>query len=365
MKRFVPIVIVLAAVGVLSSTFYYLWSKSRRPAVVYQTAAPARATIIKKAVATGSVVPRKEVAVKPQVSGIIEALHVEAGQEVKEGDLIATIRVIPDMQSLAAAESRVNRARISVDDTQRERLRHQRLFAEGTVSEQALQQAEVAAAQAKEELSAAQDNLEIIRKGATRKTSKVANTNVRATVSGMVLEVPVEAGSSVIEANTFNDGTTIATVADMNELIFKGKVDESEVGKLQPGMELLLTIGAIDDRKFKATLEHVAPKGMLDNGAIKFEIRAALALQDGAFVRANYSANADVVLDRRDDVLAIDESLLQFEGDEPFVEVETAPQKFEKRPVQVGLSDGISIEVLSGVTQGDKIKKPQAAFPGE
>ena len=364
MKRIVPILVMLAIVGGLGGTFYYLWKKSRKPAVTWQTQVPAKATIIKKAIATGSVVPRKEVAVKPQVSGIIEALHVEAGQTVKEGDLIATIRIIPNMQSLATAESRVNRARISQDDTQRDLLRSKRLFAEGTVSEQVLQQAEVAAAQSREELAAAQDNLEIIRKGATSKTSKVANTNVRATVGGMVLEVPVEVGSSVIESNTFNDGTSIATIADMTELIFKGKVDESEVGKLHPGMELLLTIGAIDGKKFKATLEHVAPKGMLDNGAIKFEIRAALELQDDSFVRANYSANADVVLDRRDDVLALDEGLLQFDGDKPFVEVETAPQLFEKRPVVVGLSYGIHVELLSGVTEAEKIKKPQAVSGG-
>lgn len=364
MKRIVPILVILAIVGGLGGTFYYLWKKSRKPAVTWQTQVPAKATIIKKAVATGSVVPRKEVAVKPQVSGIIEALHVEAGQTVKQGDLIATIRIIPNMQNLSSGESRVNRARITLDDRQRDLLRNKRLFTEGTVSESVLQQSEVASAQAHEELSSAQDNLEIIRKGATSKTSRASNTNVRATVSGMVLEVPIEVGSSVIEANTFNEGTSIATLADMTELIFKGKVDESEVGKLKPGMELLLTIGAIDGKKFKATLEHVAPKGMLDNGAIKFEIRARLELQDDSFVRANYSANADVVLDRRDDVLAIDEGLLQFDGDKPYVEVEKAPQQFEKRSVELGLSDGIHVEVLSGVTEGDKIKQPKAAASG-
>jgi len=360
MKRFVTAVVVLVLVGGLFGTFFYLWKQSRKPPVVFETDVPVRTTIIKKAVATGSVVPRKEIEIKPQVSGIIDELHVEAGQRIAAGDLIATIRVIPNMASLASAESRVNRARIAVDDTQRDLQRQKRLSDEGTISVSALQQAEVSSAQAQEELSAARDALEIVRRGATAKGLQASNTRVRSTVAGTVLEVPVEVGSSVIEANTFNAGTTIATVADMSQLVFEGKVDESEVGKLQPGMKLLLTIGAIEGRQFDATLEHVAPKGVLDNGAVKFEVRAALALQEDVFVRANYSANADVVLDRRDDVLALDESLLQFEKGKPYVEIEKAPQQFERRDVELGLSDGIHVEVLGGVTENEKIKKPRA-----
>ena len=360
MKRVVPVLVTLVAVVGLVGTFWYLWKKSHVPEQTFETATPVKTTIIKKAVATGSVVPRKEVEIRPQVSGIIEALHVEPGAEVKAGDLIATIRVIPNMASLSGAESRVNRARIAKDDADREMQRNRRLHAEGTVSEQLLQQSEVTLAKAKEEMSAAQDGLEIVKKGASSRSTSASNTLVRATVGGMVLEVPVEVGSSVIEANTFNAGTSIATIADMSELIFRGKVDESEVGKLSPGMTLLLTIGAIEGKQFEATLEHVAPKGVLDNGAIKFEIRAALKLQDGAFVRANYSANADVVLDRRDDVLAIDEGLLQFDDGKPFVEVEVAPQQFTKRVVELGLSDGIHVEVLSGLAEGERLKKPRA-----
>lgn len=364
MKRVVPVLLVLVAVAGLAGTFWYLWSKSHVPEQAFETATPVTTTIIKKAVATGSVVPRQEVEIKPQVSGIVEALHVEPGTQVKTGDLIASIRVIPDMASLSAAESRVNRARIATSDTDREMRRNRRLHGEGTVSEAMLQQSEVAYAKAKEELSAAMEGLEIVKKGSTSRGSAASNTLVRSTVSGMVLEIPVEVGSSVIEANTFNAGTSIATIADMGELIFRGKVDESEVGKLSPGMALLLTIGAIEGRQFDATLEHVAPKGVLDNGAIKFEIRAALKLQDGAFVRANYSANADVVLDRRDEVLAIDEGLLQFDDGKPFVEVEGAPQQFTKRSVELGLSDGINVEVLSGLATGDRVKKPRAIAGG-
>ncbi len=214
------------------------------------------------------------------------------------------------------------------------------------------------AQQAEEELAAASDNLEIVRRGTSGRVGSASTTLVRATIAGTVLEVPVEVGSSVIEANNFNDGTTIASIADLGDMIFEGKVDESEVGKLEEGMALELTIGAVPDKKLAATLEHIAPKGVEEEGAIQFEIRAALAPQTDVFIRANYSANADIVLDRRDQVLAIDEGLLQFEGEKPYVEVETAPQVFERRDLVTGLSDGLQIEVVSGLAEGDKVKNP-------
>ena len=235
------------------------------------------------------------------------------------------------------------------------------MFGDGLISASDFQNYDLALKNAKEELSAAEDNLALIREGARKKAGRTTNTLVRATVPGMVLEVPVEEGDSVIEANTFNDGTTVATVADMDEMIFEGKVDESEVGKLREGMDLELTIGAIEEERFNANLEYIAPKGVEENGAIQFEIRAALELRPDVFVRANYSANADIVLDRREDVLSIQESWLQFDGDQPYVEVETAPQTFERRDVETGLSDGITIEILSGLTQEDKVKDPNSA----
>ena len=231
----------------------------------------------------------------------------------------------------------------------------------GVVARADLQQYELGHNSATEELAASLDNLELIKKGTRVKAGETTNTLVRATIGGMVLEVPLEEGDFVIESNTFNDGTTIASVADMNELIFEGKVDESEVGKIKPGMTLLLTIGAIEADKFEAELEHIAPKGIEENGAIQFEIRAALTHREDIFVRANYSANADIVLDRRDEVLAINEALLQFEDQETYVEVETAGQQFERRTVETGLSDGINVEVVSGLTESDKIKDPNSA----
>ena len=363
MKKVLGILLGVVLLSGFAGTLYYLWSKSQTPPVVFQTKTAKRADIVKKTVATGSVVPRKEVAIKPQVSGIIEKLHVEPGQRIRRGDLVATIRIIPDMVRLAGAESRVKLAEIGLDDAQREHARNTKLFADGVVPETELRRRAVALDQAREEVDAAKEAVELIRKGASERTGKTSNTLVRATIDGTVLEVPVEEGNSVIEANTFNDGTTIATVADMSQLIFKGRVDESEVGKIRAGMTLLLTIGAIENEPFEATLEHIAPKGIEKDGAIQFEIRAALKPREGVDVRANLSANADIVLDRRDKVLAVDESLLQFDDGKPYVEVETAPQRFEKRSIETGLSDGIVIEVVKGLSETDKIKDMNAPPP--
>jgi HlyD family secretion protein len=363
MKR---VLVILAGVFVLTlfgGTIYFLWAKSQKPETVYQTETPKVATIIKKAVATGSVVPRQEVEIKPRVSGIVEAIAVEAGQIVKSGDLIARIRLVPDMVNLNNAQNRVARAQIALESAEKDFERNKALLASGLVSQAGFQQFESAFQNAKTEYEAAGDNLDLIQKGISRTAGKASNTLVRSTISGMVLEVPVEVGHSVIETNTFNAGTTIATIADMDDMIFEGRVDESEVGKLEPGMTLLLTIGAVEDHPLEAILEHIAPKGVEEEGAIQFQIRAALKPQEGVLIRANYSANADIVLDRRDKVLAINESLLKFDGDKKFVEIEVGPQRFERRDIQTGLSDGIQIEIVSGLTESDKIKG-QPVAPG-
>jgi HlyD family secretion protein len=369
MKKIFSILLGLAVVALFGGTLYFLWAKSRKPAVIYETESPKRSTIIKKAVATGSVLPREEVAIKPQISGIVEEVAVEAGAVIKKGDLIARIRVVPNMVSLANAQSRVEQARIALESAEREYRRSGSLFADGTIPQATAQQAETTWKAAQAELASARDNVDLIARGTSRSQGNTSNTLVRSTIDGMVLDVPIEVGNSVIESNTFNEGTTLATVARMDDMVFEGTVDESEVGKLRQGMALVLTIGAIQDKKLDATLEHVAPKGKAVEGAIQFEIRAALQASPDLFIRANYSANADVVLDRRDDVLAISEGLLRFDEGKTYVEVETAPQKFERRDIETGLSDGILIEVVSGLTESDKIKAApaepgQAAAPG-
>ncbi|MEM8962458.1 MAG: efflux RND transporter periplasmic adaptor subunit [Acidobacteriota bacterium] len=358
MKTLIGIGIALLFLAAFGGTLYYLYEKSQQPPVAFDTEAPFAADIVEKTVATGSVVPRREVEIKPQISGIVAELLVEAGDLVRRGDLVARIRVVPDMVSLNEAESRLARARIALDDARLDLERNRPLATEGTIAASTLQQVQLAVDKAEQEYRAAESNLRIVREGATS-SSATSNTLVSSTISGMVLEVPVEVGNSVIEANTFNDGTTLATVADMDEMVFEGKVDESEVGKLELGMDMVLTVGALEEERFQARLEHIAPKGVEEDGAIQFEIRAAIELENDQFLRANYSANADVVLDRRDQVMAIREALLQFDSDNrAFVEVEIAPQQFEARSVELGLSDGLVVEVLEGLSKEDRIKDP-------
>jgi HlyD family secretion protein len=357
MKRLVPFLVVIAIAGVFAGTLYFLYQKSQRQPVVFETQEPVVTDIVKKTVATGSLVPRQEIEIKPRVSGVISKLYVEPGQVVARDALIADIQIIPDVLDLNRAEAQVASARISFENAKRELERNRGLFERQVVSDAELGRFQLEFELKKQELDAALSNVALIKNGAIRKSNKVSN-QVRSTVAGTVLEVPVEVGESVIESNTFNAGTTVATVADMSDVIFLGRVDESEVGKLREGMELSIQIGAVENERLRGTLEYIAPKGVAKEGVIEFEIRAAIEPRADVLVRAGYSANADIVLDRRQQVLAIDEGLLQFEDGQPFVEVEVAPQTFEKRSVEVGLSDGIHIEVLNGLAQGTKIKKP-------
>jgi len=361
MKRLLaPALITLTIIGLFVWTLVFLYNKSQATPITHKTETPFKTDIVKKTVATGAIVPRKEVAIKPRISGVIDELYIEAGKQVAKGDRIAKIKIIPNMVNLNAAESRVKTARVRARNADKELARFQGLFDRKLISEADLTARRLDSELADQEVSAAESNLQLIREGAARGSGKVQN-EVTSTVDGMILDVPVEEGVSVIETNNFNEGTTIATVANMRDLIFKGTVDESEVGKLEVGMELDIRIGAIDDQSLKGTLEYIAPKGVSKDGAIQFEIRAAITARDDVFVRANYSANADIVLDRRRDVLAIREAVVGFDDGKPYVEVETAPQKFEKRPVELGLSDGINIEVLGGIDADTQLKAPTNA----
>lgn len=356
MKKIIKISLLVLLFASIVWTVYFLYQKSQKDPVVYETKIPDKMNIIKKTVATGAVVPRKEIEIKPQISGIIKKIYVEAGHKVKKGDLIAQVEVIPDMLSLNSAESRLNRANISYKDTKVIYDRQKSLYDKGVIAEAEFITSETAFLNAREEVDAAENNLQLIREGVSKKAGQATNTLVRSTIDGMILDVPVEEGNSVIESNTFNAGTTIATVANMGEMIFDGKVDETEVGKIREGMKLLLTVGAIDGVTFNAILEYIAPKGVEENGAIQFQIKANIEQIDTVFIRAGYSANADIVLERRDSVLAIEESYISVSNDSSFVEVEKEPQVFEKRLVKTGLSDGINIQILDGITKDDKIK---------
>tara|TARA_Y100001001_G_scaffold40209_1_gene34918 strand:- start:989 stop:2029 length:1041 start_codon:yes stop_codon:yes gene_type:complete len=337
---------------------YYLYQKNAEDPVVYQTETPSKQTIVKKAVATGSILPLEEVLIKPNISGVIEEIYVEGGDYVKSGDLLAKIKVVPNLSALNDAKNAIDEAKISLDDQKRNYERQSTLYGKGVISKTDLERAEVSYDQAKQAYAAANKRYDIVKTGTTSGLSSSANTMIRATVSGMVLEVPVEVGNQVIESNTFNEGTTIAAIADVDKMIFEGKVDESEVGKIKEDLPLEITVGAIENRVFDAVLDYIAPKGKEENGAIQFEIKGTLKKNDTVFIRAGLSANASIILARADSVLAVKEALVQFDDDskKPFVEVETADQKFERKDVELGVSDGIFVEVKSGIAATDKIK---------
>lgn len=356
MKTLMISLVGLFLLGSFVGTGIFLYQKSSEPPVVYETTQPFITNIVNKTVATGSIVPRKEVAMKSQVAGVVDQLFVEEGQQVNLGDRVARIRIIPNMVALNNAEAQVATAKISFDDARREYLRQQGLLERGIIPDSEFKPYVLDYRLREQELASAQSNLELVREGASKTSGNQSNV-VFSTVQGMVLDVPVKQGTFIIETNTFNEGTTIASVADMSEMIFEGKVDESEVGKIREGMPLQLTVGAIEGAVFDAELEFISPKGELDNGAIKFDIRAAIELQEGYFLRAGYSATADIVLREAAEVLAIREKDLLFEGDQALVEIQVAEQQFEQRPVELGLSDGINIQVTGGLQQDSVIKQ--------
>ena len=355
-KRIVLLSIVgLAVVG----TFVFLWKKAQPEVIEYEIVTPERGTVETKTVATGNVEPRYEILIKPQISGIISEVLKEAGQRVTEGEIIAKVKVIPEMGQLNSAESRVNVARISLDQVESTHRRDEQLFKQGILTAEEFDVSKANYRKAKEELANAQSSLEIVRDGISRNSRSSSTTQIRSTITGMILNVPVKVGNSVIQSNSFNDGTTIASVANMNDMIFRGNVDETEIGKIREGMPIKLTVGALGTRTFDAVLEYVSPKGEEKNGAIQFEIKAAVSLPDTSFVRAGYSANAEIVLERAANVLTIPESTVEFHGDTAFVQVvkqEKPKQIFEKRQIKTGLSDGIKIEVKDGLTEKDKIR---------
>ncbi len=358
MKKILKIALLLTFIGLVIWVFYYLYKQSQSDPVVYKTETPAYRDIVEKTVATGSVVPRKEIEIKPQESGIIQELYVEPGVMVNKGDLIAKIQIIPEMIQVNSAESQLRIAVINFKNAKIEYKREKELYDNGVVPESDYLAEKLRFETAKENKQAAYDHLQLIKEGVTKSMGSQTNTLIKSTVNGMILAVPVEVGNSVIKSNTFNDGTTVATVANMGDMIFKGKVDETEVGKIRKGMDLWLTIGALEEDTFKAVLEYIAPKGVEDNGAIQFEIKADVSLKDNKFIRAGYSATADIELERKDSVLSINEKLLQFSNDTTFVEVEEGEKDFKRHDIKTGLSDGINVEILKGLTKDEKIKIP-------
>lgn len=359
-QRYMKKMIIAGLVAIVFiGTFVFLWIKAQPQPKVYDEFTPTVADLRKTTVLTGKIEPRNEVNIKPQISGIISELLKEAGQTVQAGEVIAKVKVIPDMGQLSSAQSRLRLAEINLKQARTDYEREKVLFDKGLVSADEYDKIHQAYNQAREERSAAQDNLEVVRDGVSSNNANASSTLVRSTVTGVILDIPVKVGNSVILSNTFNDGTTIATVANMNDLIFRGNVDETEVGQVNVGMPMTITVGALQDLKFNARLEYISPKAVEANGANQFEIKAAVQVPEKTGVRSGYSANAQIVLAEALHVLTVPESAIHFEGNNTYVYLVQGKGKnktYQRRDVKVGLSDGVNIQIKSGLTTNDRVR---------
>ena len=358
MKRFRKYLIFILIGLVFIGTFAYLFKRSKPKEIRYEELTPAVKDIVKSTVVTGKIQPRDEVNVKAQISGIVAELYKEAGQLVEKNEVIAKLKVIPEMSQLSAAQSRVRLSEVNLKQAQTNYDREKSLFDQQLVSAEAFEQVSQALKQAKEEYNASVEALEIIRDGVSSSNKSGSSTLVRSSVSGLILDIPVKVGNTVINSNTFNDGTTIATVADMDDLIFDGNIDETEVGRLSAGMPVKITIGALQDVSFDAVLEYISPKAIENNGVNQFEIKASVKIPDEITIRSGYSANAEIVLQEIKQVLSVPESALQFEGDSTYVFLVTE-NGYERRDVVTGLSDGVNIEIKEGLSAGEKVRGNQ------
>ena len=356
MSKKAKIILIIIAVLFVAALIWF-GKKNKKSIVQYETETPFRTTIVKKTVATGKVTPLEEIEIKPQITGIIDRIVLLEGSKVKKGDLIATVRVVPNEQSLISAKGRVDNIKIRLQNAKIQYDRNKNLFNKGVIARQAFENVELTYDQAKQDLKNAQNDYMIIKRGSAGSGAS-ANTNIIAQMSGTILEIPVKEGDQVIQSNNFNAGTTIASIADMSKMIFEGKVDESEVGRLKKGSDIEVSIGAIEGKKFPAKLNFIAPKGTEEGGAVQFKIKADVSLDNNYFIRAGYSANADIVLVKKDSVLSIKEALLKFDKktEKPYVEVKTGEDTFEKRTLKLGTSDGVNVEILEGITIKDEIK---------
>ena len=362
MKKYSKLIIAAIIALIFIGTFVFLWQKSQPKEIVYSEFTPKMDSIQKTTIITGKIEPRNEVNIKPQISGIISELYKQPGDYVNAGDVIAKVKVIPDMGSLSSAESRVRLAEINLQQAQVDYNREENLHNQKLVSDDEFDKSRQSLSQAQEEKKAAIDALQVVRDGVSQSNAKASSTLIRSTISGVILDIPVKVGNSVILSNTFNDGTTIASVANMNDLIFRGNIDETEVGQLVNDMPMKITVGALQDLKFDAALEYVSPKAVESNGANQFEIKAAVKLSEGGKIRSGYSANAEIVLARADKVLTIPESAIEFSGDSTFVYVvkgEGKQKEYDRRHVETGLSDGVNIEIKKGLTAKDKVRGPE------
>ena len=363
MKKYSKLIVAAIVALIFVGTFVFLYQKSQPKATEYSEFVPKMGDVLKTTVITGKIEPRNEVSVKPQISGIITEICKEAGDYVQAGEVIAKVKVIPDMGQLSSAQARVRLAEINLKQAQVDFGREDNLYKKQLVSADEFDKVKQALKQAREEKVAAEDALEVVRDGVSKSNANASSTLIRSTISGIILDIPVKVGNSVILSNTFNDGTTIASVANMNDLIFRGNIDETEVGRISAGMTMKITIGALQDLKFDARLEYISPKATDKNGANQFEIKAAVTLPEKSEnIRSGYSANAEIVLAEAKNVLTLPESAIEFEGDDKYVYIvkgEGDKKTYERRKVTTGLSDGINIEIKSGITPKERVRGPK------
>ncbi|MDC1106143.1 efflux RND transporter periplasmic adaptor subunit [Prolixibacteraceae bacterium] len=358
MKKALKIFIIILVMASVIGTFTFIYKKSQPKEVKYEMIDVKRDTIVINTIATGAVVPKKEIAIKPQIAGIISKIYVEAGDTVQQGQVIARVTIIPDMVNLNNAKNRIKRAQIDLELTKKNDERNEDLYKKGVIAEAIYLDTKRNYKASKEELKAAKDNLDLIRDGVTKSSTSQTNTLIRSTITGMILDVPVKEGNSVIQSNSFNDGTTIALVADMKDMIFEGNIDETEVGRVKIGMPMELTIGAMSKDKYQAIITNIAPKGTDNGGAVQFKIKGAVELNNDQFIRAGYSANASIEVERKENVLSIPESTIFFENDTSYVWTPKEDNKFEydKRSIELGLSDGINVEITKGLEEEQQVR---------
>ena len=359
MKKVIKYIVVALIAVAFIGTFVFLYKKSQPEEIRYQELPAKKQDVARSTVLTGKIVPRNEVNIKPQINGIIAEIYKEAGQTVQQGEVIARLTVIPDMNSLSAAQSRVRLSEINLKQAQTNFDREKALFDKDLISAEEYEKAGQALSQAKEEYAASQESLEVIRDGVSSKNATSSSTLIRSTITGLILDIPVKVGNSVIQANTLNDGTTVATVANMNDLIFEGQIDETEVGSLYEGMPLTITIGALKDYTFDADLEYISPKAVENNGANQFKVKAAVKVDSEHVIRSGYSANAQIDLEKATDVLTVPESALEFVKEESYVYKKAQDGTYTKTKVTTGLSDGVNIEIKEGLNEGDTVRGPR------
>lgn len=352
-------IILFAILISFGAALFYYWKRNKKETTVFKTKQPTIENIQLTSIATGKIIPDEEVSIRPNINGIVSKVYVKAGQSIKAGDKIADIKVVPSISNLQSSRNGVAREQIAYNNQEKIFNRQKELFDKGVISANNFDNSQAAFLQAKQRLNSAKENYQIVKTGTAKGFNAIANTSVKATISGVILDVPVKKGNQVIQNNNFKEGSEIAVIADVKKMIFEGSIDESDVGKIKEDMPIKITVGAYPNKIYNGVLNYISPKGRTKNGAVEFEIEAKLNLNEDDYLRAGLSANANIILEEVKDVLAVDEGLVQYDKKtkKPFVEVAIGEEQFERKDIELGLSDGIKVEIKNGISIEDNIKE--------